>query len=183
MEFKEFFALSQEDLDRNGAFSRVAKSAVIRDILEGKIPNRVRIVGSLPFNLQKGETIVWLFYNVKYYEQITRTQYVGGYSGLSFRVARGVYYRVGGFRGNPVQTTQTVHVDTGTLAVTNKHIYFAGSAKAFKIRCDKIVSFTPYSDGVGIQRDALTAKPQSFETGDGWFSYNLLMNLAQMAGG
>ena len=29
-------------------------------------------------------------------------------------------------------------------------------------------------------RDAQTAKPQSFRTGDGWFAYNLEVNLAQM---
>ena len=27
---------------------------------------------------------------------------------------------------------------------------------------------------------AQTAKPQSFRTGDGWFAYNLAVNLAQM---
>ena len=29
-------------------------------------------------------------------------------------------------------------------------------------------------------RDAQTAKYQSFQTGDGWFAYNLATNLAQM---
>ena len=29
-------------------------------------------------------------------------------------------------------------------------------------------------------RDAQTAKPQTFRTGDGWFAYNLTANLAQM---
>ena len=29
-------------------------------------------------------------------------------------------------------------------------------------------------------RDAQTAKPQSFRTGNGWFAYNLAVNLAQM---
>ena len=29
-------------------------------------------------------------------------------------------------------------------------------------------------------RDAQTAKPQMFRTGDGWFAYNLAVNLAQM---
>jgi len=43
----------------------------------------------------------------------------------------------------------------------------------------KIVSFTPYSDGIGIQRDAASAKPQTFVTGDGWFIYNLVVNLAR----
>ena len=29
-------------------------------------------------------------------------------------------------------------------------------------------------------RDAQTAKPQAFRTGDGWFAYNLAVNLSQM---
>ena len=33
-------------------------------------------------------------------------------------------------------------------------------------------------DGSGIMRDAQTAKPQAFRTGDGWFAYNLATNLA-----
>ena len=40
--------------------------------------------------------------------------------------------------------------------------------------------FEPYDDGFGIMRDAQTAKPQSFRTGDGWFAFNLATNLAQM---
>ena len=31
-------------------------------------------------------------------------------------------------------------------------------------------------------RDAQTAKPQSFRTSDGWFVYNLAVNLVQMQG-
>ena len=29
-------------------------------------------------------------------------------------------------------------------------------------------------------RDAQTAKPQTFQTGDGWFPYNFATNLAQI---
>ena len=31
-------------------------------------------------------------------------------------------------------------------------------------------------------RDAQTAKPQVFRTGDGWFAYHLVTNLAQTQG-
>ena len=58
------------------------------------------------------------------------------------------------------------------LGLTTKHIYFAGSRKRFRVRYDKIVAFEPYSDGLGIMRDAQTAKPQTFRTGYSW-SYNL----------
>lgn len=178
--FAEHFALTQEDLDKNGAYTKFVRGAVLRELMEGKIPKRCQPVGALPFNFQRSETLIWIFNNVAYYEDKTRRRYVGGSQGVSLRIAKGLYYRVGSFRGHPVETTERVHVDTGILAVTTKHIYFHGSTKSFRVRFDKIVSFTPYSNGIGIQRDASTAKPQVFVTGDGWFTYNLLVNIANI---
>jgi hypothetical protein len=179
-DLKQHFSLSQQALDRNGAYSKLVKGAVLRDILDGNLPERVQVNGNLPFNLQKDEKIVWLFQGVKYFEEKTRTRYVGGSQGVSIRIAKGVYYRTGSFKGEKVQTSETIHADTGLFGVTNKHVYFAGPSKRFRIAYNKIVSFEPFSDGIGVQRDALTAKPQSFATGDGWFTYNLIINLAQL---
>ena len=66
-----------------------------------------------------------------------------------------------------------IHADTGMLGLTTKHIYFAGSRKRSRVRYDRIVAFEPYSDEFGIMRDAQTARPQTFRTGDCWFPYNL----------
>ena len=44
----------------------------------------------------------------------------------------------------------------------------------------RVMTITPSADGLAITRDAQTAKPQSFRTGDGWFAHNLAVNLAQM---
>lgn len=44
----------------------------------------------------------------------------------------------------------------------------------------KIISFKPFSDGAGVMRDAPTAKPRIFVTGDEWFTYNLVINLTQL---
>ena len=68
------------------------------------------------------------------------------------------------------------------LGLTTKHIYFADRRKRLRVRYDKIVAFEPFSDGFGIMRDAQTAKPQTFRTGDGWFAYHLVTNLAQTQG-
>ena len=179
-ELKQYFSLSQQELDRNGAFTKIVKGAVLRDIFDGKLPERFQIDGNLPFNLQKTEKVVWVFQNVNYYEEKTRTRYVGSSQGVSIRIAKGLYYRTGAFKSERVQTSETIHADTGLLGVTNKHVYFAGSSMRFRIAYNKIVSFEPFSDGIGVQRDAQTAKPQSFSTGDGWFTYNLITNLAQM---
>lgn len=179
-EIQKHFGFGQKDLDKNGAFTKLVKGTVLREILSGKIPDKLNINGNLPFNLQKDEKLVWIFQNVQYYEQKTSHHYEGGSQGVSIRVAKGLYFRTGGFRAYPVETTETVHVDTGTLAATSKHLYFAGTDKSFRIPYNKIVSYKPYSDGIQIQRDATTAKPQSFITGDGWFTYNLVMNLSQL---
>ena len=176
----QHFDLSQEDLDENGAYTKVVKGAVLREILEGKIPEKLHITGNLPFNLQKTEKVVWVFRDVDYYKTRTRTQYVGGSHGVSVRVAKGLYYRVGAFKGERVQNPETIHADTGLLGVTSKHIYFVGTIERFRIGYAKIMAFEAFSDGIGVQRDALTAKPQSFVTEDGWFTYNLITNLAQM---
>ena len=68
------------------------------------------------------------------------------------------------------------------LGLTTKPIYFAGRRKRFRVRYDRIVSFEPYDDGSGIMRDAQTAKPQTFRTGDGRSAYNLAVNLARIQG-
>lgn len=87
---------------------------------------------------------------------------------------------MGAFRGSPVETTECIHIDTGLFAVTTKQVYFAGHSKSLRIRHDQIVSFIPYSEGIGLQRDATTAKPQIFVTGDGWFTDNLLSNVTNL---
>lgn len=176
----EHFSLSQAQLNKNGAFTKIVQGAILRDVMNGVVPERINIDGNLPFNLQKTEKVIWVFQDVDYYEQKKRTQYVGGSQGVSIRIAKGLYYRTGAFKGERVETHETIHAGTGLLGVTNKHIYFTGGEKSFRIRHDKIVSFEPFSDGIGLQRDAATAKPQSFVTGDGWFTYNLITNAAQL---
>lgn len=58
--------------------------------------------------------------------------------------------------------------------------YFGGGGRRFRIRYDKLVAIDPYQDGVRVRRDAQTAKPQIFVTGDGWFTFNLLTNVASL---
>jgi hypothetical protein len=153
--------------------------SVLKTLLSGSI-TPITTQEFISFNLQKNEIVVWVFKDINYLEQKTRTHYVGGSQGVSMSVPglKGVRYRVGNFKGERISTQETVDMGNGTLVVTNKHIYFTGASKTFKVAFNKIVSFTPYTNGVGIQRDALTAKPQSFITGDGWFIYNLFVILA-----
>jgi len=102
--------LTQEDLNEKNAFSHVVKAAVIRDILEGKLPKRMRFNKNLPINLQKEENIVWAFPDTTLYEQRTHTHYQGSHQGVSIRIAKGPYYRTGVFKGYPVRTATMVNM-------------------------------------------------------------------------
>ena len=177
-DFREQLNLTQDTLDMNGSLQKVVKASVLRDLTEGNIPEpKINVQGHIPFNFQKTEKLIWIFQGVEFYEQRTRTQYQGGYSGVSIRVAKGVYYRTGAFKGNPVKIEEMKYVDTGLFGLTDKHVYFASSSKNFRIQLSKIITMDPYEDGIGLQKDGATAKPQIFKNIDGWFTYNAISNL------
>lgn len=168
------------------ARARATKAMVIRSVCEGTVPevNFRAAPGSMPipFNFQKSEQLVWLFDGVDYYQMRTRREFRGGSTGASVRVASGVYLRQSAFRGHPVSVTETVKADAGLLGVTTRHVYFHGARERFRVRLDRIVSFEPHSDGIGIMRDLARAKPEAFRTDgeDGWFLYNLVTNVARL---
>lgn len=184
-QLKNFFGLTQDEVDANQKLALVTKAAIIRDLRNSVIPavkTKVEVIsGVLPFNFLKSEELVWVFQNVEYLENKSKTEYVGGTQGGSIRVARGLYIRSSSSRGERVETLHTAHVDIGLLGVTTKHIYFAGTYRAFRIPYRKIVAFDPFSDGLGVQRDAMTAKRQFFVTNDGSFTYELIANLARLS--
>ena len=121
----------------------------------------------------KSEQFLWVIKDVDYLETVVRRERQGTPHRVNVRVARGVYCRPSTFRSQPTLWEETVHADKGVLGLTTRYIHFAGSRKRSLVRHDRIVAFDPYKDGFGIMRDAQTAKPQAFRTGDGWFAANL----------
>lgn len=179
--FRTHYDFDQDILDKNGSLQKMVKASILREILEGKIPAYpLENEDNLPFMLQKGEIVIWIFHNVDYYEQRTRTEFQGRSQGISIKIAKGLYYRTGAFKGHPVMIEEMKYLDKGLVALTNEHIYFASPMKSFKVPYDKIVTVNPYEDGVGIQKDGANAKPQVFKGLDGWFIYNLISNLNKL---
>ena len=50
--YMNLFNLNTYQLDRNGVPTQVVKSALLRDIAEGIVPERQTITGSIPFKRQ-----------------------------------------------------------------------------------------------------------------------------------
>lgn len=170
--------LPAEKIHAGDEWTRLAHFAVLRDLHDGKVPTRMKSDVALPFNFQKSEQLVWVFQGVPYYEERTRMTYRGGSQGVSIRIASGLYYRVGGFKGERVPVDEVRFIDAGLMAVTTKHVYFSGERKSFRVPFAKMVEIRAFEDGIRIQRDALSAKPMLFQVAEVWFAVNLINQLA-----
>lgn len=176
--FIQFSELPQHLLNANKSLERVVQSKVIQELLNGQIPApKITISGNFPFLLGKNEHMLWLFRDVTLQMQKVRRETVGRTRGVSVRVCKGVYYRTGGFRGRPVETTYMQHIGTGSVCLTDKNLYFHCPEKTLKIPFSKILSLDPYSNGLGVQKDGANDKPMFFENLNSWFCYNVISNL------
>jgi hypothetical protein len=80
-----------------------------------------------------------------------KMEWVGGSQGFSFPIAHtGIRYRVGTFRGHPVQHEVLNQIDSGELVLTNRRLAFMGKLKLVSIPLDKIANLETYTDGVSI---------------------------------
>ena len=171
--------LDVESLRETNMFWRMAKAATLRQVLHGLIPEHS--IEGMPFtlNLQRGEKVVWVFEDAAFLEDRTYRQRANSPLGVGVRIASGLYYRTGG--SAPVDVETRVHVDDGTLVVTDRHLHFVGTSRSIRISYAKVISFQEYSDGIGVTKDGVSAKQQAFLVGDGWFVYNLATNLMAIA--
>ncbi len=180
--FEREMELEQSFLDKFGAFSKLLKSKIIRQITNGEVPEGMQdVASSTPFMLKQGEYLIWVYRHlIHYYEQTTSTHYTGGYAGVGVRVAQGLYFRTGGFKGKPVSTTDMKYVTSGMLGLTNKNIFYYGADTSIRIPYNKIITVRAYEDGVGLQQDGSRKGTQVFQGVDGWFVYNLIANMNKM---
>ena len=119
------------------------------DVLIARLnAGRLKPMGSPQLMTKRGES-VYLQVRAELLKEIVHREMRGGYTGVSFRVAKGVRISTGGFRGHSVVTGTSVVVDdAGILSVTSQRIVFAGTRRGLDLPYGKILSMNGYSDGV-----------------------------------
>lgn len=176
--FIQFSSIPQAVLNKNHSLEKMLQAEVLTDILNGRTPQpKITVAGNLPVMLSRNENLIWVFRNITLHEQKIKKEYVGRNRSLNFRIAKGVYYRTGGFKGTPVETSYMQRISTGTVCMTDKHIYFSSPEKSIKIAYSSILNVDTYSNGLGLQKDGANSKPIFLEGLDSWFGYNVIANL------
>lgn len=80
----------------------------------------------------------------------------GGNQGVSFRVMKGVYYRVGAFKSESHEEIRLI--DVGNLTITNKRLIFAGKNRNVEIALKNITNIGPYNDAIVIGKSTSQRK-------------------------
>lgn len=174
----ESFVLDEsETLYDSDMYNKFVQSLILRDIQEGKRVERMKL-DHIPILLGKNEYILWAFNNIDGYEEKTGRRFVGGSQGISTRICKGVYYRIGSSKGHSIEYQYQNPLGRGLWIITNKNIYFLGQ-KQVKIGISKILSYEPYSDGLVIVKDGINPKPYTFIGFDSWFAVNAMHLLAE----
>ena len=162
----------------NPLYEEYIKNCTLSKVLRGEFPQHT--IKSCPLNLEAGEVILWMFNSVVLYQEVTKTQYVGGSRGFSIRIAKGLYYRTGSFKGEPITTTSLKPILGGDLIITNKNTYFYSIQKSIKHPHNKVIAYVPFEDAIGIQPSRANSKTQYIIGIDGRFAINLLSNLKNL---
>jgi uncharacterized protein DUF2510 len=100
--------------------------------------------------VKRGE-IVHLEVPAAQLKEVALREFRGGYKGVSFRIAKGVTYRVGGGRGHSVVVgTELQTQDTGHLSVTSKRAVFVGTRGTVEMPYSKLVGLQVYADAISM---------------------------------
>ena len=156
---------------QNSEICRIEQGKMLKQLQKGIIP-QTNIAA--PILLGRGEAVLWRYDGVTMWQEKIKKEFVGGHSGFTFRIVKGVNYRTGSFRGHPVEHSYMDQAGTGSLYITNKHIIFHSSLRSVKIPYKKIIGLNPYQDGMGVQQDGANAKRLVFQGFDCSFVMNIM---------
>lgn len=117
---------------------------------EGEISIKM-IYDNSPVLLKRKEELQVVLPNMALWEPRSVRQSVGGYGGPSFRIAKGVYWRLGAFKAQSESHEELRTIDQGRFTLTNKRLIFSGVKRTVDINLNKVVSIEPYSDGIAVR--------------------------------
>lgn len=102
-----------------------------------QIPIDLHPISATTAILKRGESPL-LEQRATLYKEKTINQRVGGSRGMSVRVARGVYAKVGAYSGRTISHREIQPLQTGIMTLTNKRILFSGGSHATIIQLGNV---------------------------------------------
>ncbi len=148
---QEAFRLTNDDVKYDELIRPYIYVYTIRE--KGILPTvDLKIEGGSPVVLKKGESVHCADKCILKEIKSVNLGYSGGTQGVSFRIAKGINYRVGSHRGHIVKEDRLVETSRGILLITNQRLFlypFAGH-KPLNIPLNKILSYQCFNNGIEV---------------------------------
>jgi hypothetical protein len=163
--------LNPQLLHAPGLVALFAKNEILRSLSEGKVPDRVEVVGDLPVALRKTESVLWIFNQMKFTSSGQRP--IAPHEMPP--PLTGSYYAHGAFTARAAAAQRKGRA--GNLVLTNYNVFFVSSPtehRAFPI--SRIAGLRARIDAVEI---GYPTKIFTFSVADPWFLANALAFLSR----
>jgi len=147
LKIQNYLGIEDAEIEHNK--KELARLRLLNEIQLGNIPE----IPLTNFIKQKGEIARWVELASLLEEKVIRRRYEGGSRGMSFRIMKGVSYRVGGHRGHITSETGIVEVGRGDIVLTNKRIVFRGDRKSFATKLNNILDVRVYTNGAYLSEN------------------------------
>ena len=149
-------------IDVQSELEDIMSRLIVAKVNDGRLPT----VSEPHIMLKKGET-VHAEMHAGLLKEVKVREYQGGYSGFSFRIAKGVRYHTGGTRGRLVVVdTKLETQDEGILSITSQRVVYMGSRKTLEMPYKKLVNLNVFTDGVQLHLSN-RKNPPMFRLSDG----------------
>lgn len=163
-ECAENYLIKKKKAEAAETESKLVALNTITEILNAKIDKNL-LPSLLEFSnyglvpMLKNEVLFYCENSAHLYQTKKKVSYIGGSQGVSLRIAKGISYRVGAFKGDRVITEEQEYICSGDFLFSSAGIYFKGSSKSLRIRYNKIISLECFENGILILKDGESALP------------------------
>jgi hypothetical protein len=100
-------------------------------------------------------------------KEVEKHEWQGGFGGLSFGIAPGIRYHVGGSQGKSVVVgTKLQEADYGILTITSQRAVFKGARQTVECDWAKLIALNVFTDGIQFHVEDRQTAPL-FKLGDG----------------
>ena len=158
-----------------------AKANILSQLHDGNIPDLVTIVGPMPLELRRGESVIWIFNHVTSYQESTTAGIDDNPTSFDLLLGKADYYGLGHFKEASLPRDTLREESTGDLVVTNRNLYMLTSeTESRRIPLARVTAMRAYAEGVFIACEPSEERTRAFALNDSWFAANLFVRLVRL---
>jgi hypothetical protein len=158
---------------------KLVKTSIISELYDGRIPDPVSVVGPMPFEFGRGETVLWIFNRVSLVRAATADT-PGGIRIDATEQLKEPYFGPAALE-NQHTSLNGSNAEQGDLILTNRNLHFVQSEETrTRIPIARIQVLVAYREGIHVIANPARKRAPLYVLDDAWFAANVIGRLVAM---